>query len=178
MSWHDFYARRDIMDAVLKRARGNPAATLPFEEIDRAKELFGSCEQLLLALYYRWTQLLGGYLRAELVGPEDSDNSPRDESDNADRATAAWQRAHRKHPTLRAVLDAGIEAYPAVLRPAFEREQRMLAISAGLADPYEPVAEITRVGASFLTLIQHSGEVPARHSGPVGQLMRLLTPAG
>ncbi|MGH3520204.1 MAG: hypothetical protein ACRDQ7_23040 [Haloechinothrix sp.] len=178
MSWNDYYARRDALDAVLRHAERDPSGPLPFAEIDRAAELFGNEERLLLALYYRWTQRLSGYLRAEVAGPEDSDVAPgADEPDYADRVADAWRTTAAENPALRAVLDASIERYPAALIPALEREQRMLAVTAGLAEPYEPGAEVTRIGAAFLALVRHRDAKPARRSSPVGQLLRLLAPS-
>lgn len=179
MGWNDFYARRDVMDTVLELAKRDPAGPLPYGEIERAEELFGTPERLLLALYYRWTQLLGGYLRAEVAGPEDSyDAPPPEESDHADRVAAAWGTAVTEHPTLRAVLDANIDRYPETLVPALESEQRMLAITAGLAEPHEPVEEVTRVGAGFMALLRQGRSEERRRTGSVGQLLRLLSPAG
>ncbi|GAA5114838.1 hypothetical protein [Haloechinothrix salitolerans] len=160
MSWNDFYARRDIMrDAVDRAAKDN--GRLPFAELDGADELFGTEHQLLLALYHRWTLLLGGKLRAMAAAPEDG-HAPDVDTDLPDRVGAAWRETAAEHPTLRAVLDTAIEADPESLRPALEAEQRMMAFAAGLADPGEPITEATKVGASFLTLIRHAGAVPAR----------------
>jgi hypothetical protein len=163
MSWKDFYQRRDIADAVLRRAAQNPRAPLPFTEIPGATEVFGTEEQLLLAWEYRWSQLLSGYLRAEF----------EDETDPVDAVTRAWNKAVRKHHTLREVLDAHVDRYPA-LRRAHEAELRTLAVAAGLADPGEPVEELTKVGAAFAGLLRHGPEVrtPRRHP-----LLRMLAPS-
>lgn len=177
MSWNDYYLRRNVMDAVLEHSERNPGGALPFERIPHAAELFGSEEQLLLALYYRWTQVLGGYLRAAEAGPEDADLAPgAGEPDYADRVAAAWRTAAREHATLRAVLDANIDRFPDTLVPALKREQRMLALTAGLAEAYEPVDQITRVGATLMALTRHGGTQPGRRSTPLGQLLRLLQP--
>lgn len=159
MSWNDFYARRDIMRDAVDRAEDN--GRLPFAELDGAAELFGTERQLLLALYHRWTLLLTGTLRAMAAAPEDG-HAPEVDTDLPDRVSAAWRQTAAEHSTLRAVLDAAIEAEPEALRPALEAEQRMLAFAAGLAEPGEPIAEATKVGATFLALIRHAGAVPAR----------------
>src|SRR5690606_22789320 len=173
MSWNDYYARRKVMNSVLKLARRAPDAPLPFAEIPRAQELFGTPEQLLLALYYRWNLRLLGKLRSTVGGPEDAmDAPPRGESDNTDLVAQAWRSTFEENPTLRAVLDAHIDVYPDTLIPALEREQRLLAI--------------TRVGASFRALVRHGQERDApsdktarrRRRAPAGDLLRLLTPAG
>jgi hypothetical protein len=167
MSWNDYYQRRDIADTVLRRAARDPRGPLPFAEVSGAKQAFGSEENLLLALHYRWTQLLSGYLRTELIG----------ETDHVEAVTRAWRAAVAKHRTLHEVLDANLDRYPA-LRPMHEAEQRMLAVAAGLADPAEPADEITKVGEAFTALLRHGREVqPAKPRNPVGQLLRMLAPS-
>jgi hypothetical protein len=166
MGWIDFYQRRDIADAVLRMAARDPLGPLPFAEVPGATEVFGTEEQLLLALQYRWSQLLSGYLRTEFEG----------ETEHIDAVTRAWNTTVRKHRTLREVLDANVGRYPA-LRQVHEAEQRMLAVAAGLADPGEPVEEITKVGAAFVALLRHGPEVRAPRRNPLGQLLRMLTPS-
>ncbi|WP_106178565.1 hypothetical protein [Prauserella shujinwangii] len=178
MSWNDFYRRRDVMEAVLRQARRAPDAELPFAGIEGAEEVFGTEEQLLQALQHKWTQVLGGYLRAHVAGPEDADEVPGGgESDHVDAVSRAWHEAARDHATLRAVLDAHLPRYPA-LRPMHDAELRMLAITAGLAEPYEPRDEVAKVGAAFVALLRNQAPAPARRANPVGQLLRKLAPAG
>ncbi|SFB35715.1 hypothetical protein SAMN05216266_1093 [Amycolatopsis marina] len=175
MSWNDFYRRRDVIDTVLTLARRAPEGELPFAEVPGAEQAFGSRENLLLALHYKWTQVLSGYLRAELAGPEDVPDSDRD---RVDAVTRAWHRAVREHGTLRRLLDANLDRYPA-LHPLDEAEKRMLAISTGLADPHEPADEVRKIGAAFVALLHHSPRsAPARRRNPVGHLLRMLAPAG
>lgn len=161
MSWNDFYARRDVLRDVISRAAREGDGRLPFAEIERAADLFGTEQQLLLALYYRWILLLSGQLRAVAAAPEDG-HDPDVDTDLPDRVGAAWRQTATEHATLRAVLDAGIETHTSALLPAAEAEQRMLALASGLASPYEPTAEITKIGASFLALTRHAGAVPDR----------------
>ncbi|MFF5992521.1 hypothetical protein [Prauserella flavalba] len=177
MSWNDFYRRRDIIDAVLKQAARNPRAGLPFAEISGAREAFGSEEKLLLALQYKWTQVLTGTLRAEVAGPEDAYDVPGGEPDHVDAVSRAWRTAARENATLRAVLDASVDRYPA-LRRAYEAELRMLAVTAALAEPHEPRDEVTRVGEAFVSLLRaRAGHLTAgRRANPVGQLLRRLAP--
>lgn len=178
MSWNDYYRRRDIMDAVLKRAKREPGSPLPFADIDGAEELFGTEQQLLLALYYRWMQLLTGNLHSAVGGPEDIGAGPElSDADQVDAVVAAWRETAREHAALRAVLDGNIDRYPAALRPALENEQRVLALTAGLVEPFEPVEEITGVGASFLTLVRHGSTRPSGPR-PAGRLLRLFSSAG
>lgn len=75
------------------------------------------------------------------------------------------------------MLDANIDRYPALVT-ALEAEQRVLAITAGLAGPFEPVDEITKIGASFMALIRHSAPRHARKAGAPNQLLRLFSSAG
>ncbi|MDV6012733.1 hypothetical protein [Haloechinothrix sp. LS1_15] len=166
MSWEDFYRRREVIDAVLRAASRNPDGPLPFTEVDGAAEAFGDQRQLLLALYYDWMQLMTGYLRAEAAGPEDNHDAPegRDDSDHADRVARAWRRAAADHATLRAVLDANIDRFPDVGVPALEREQRVLAMTAGLAEPTEPPEEVAKVGSAFLALTRHADSTAAERS--------------
>ncbi|GHF84386.1 hypothetical protein FHX82_001116 [Amycolatopsis bartoniae] len=167
MSWKDFHQRRETADAVLRRAARDPQGPLPFAEVPGAREVFGSEEQLLLALQYRWGQVLGGHLRVEFEDEPD---------DHVDAVTRAWNRAARKHPVLRAVLDAHGDRYPS-LRQVREAEQRSLAVAAGLAEPGEPIEEITKVGAAFSALLRHGPGLPAPRRNPLGQLLRMLAPS-
>ncbi|TQM80387.1 hypothetical protein FHX81_2716 [Saccharothrix saharensis] len=144
MSWSDFYRRRDALDAVLRAAAGDPAAPLAFD-----RDLFATEDELLLALHYRWMQQLTGRLGAAL---EDSD-------DRVETVARTWRALAAEQPVLRAVLDAHLTSTEAI-----EREQRMLALTAGLAELSEPAAEIARVGAAFANLVRtRPGVVAGRH---------------
>ncbi|ONI87402.1 hypothetical protein ALI22I_22880 [Saccharothrix sp. ALI-22-I] len=147
MSWTDFYRRRDALDAVLRAAAGNPAAPLTFD-----RELFATEDELLLALHYRWMQQLTGRLGTALGDSAD---------DRVETVTRTWRELAAEQPVLRAVLDAHLTSTEAV-----EREQSLLALTAGLAELSEPGAEIARVGAAFASLIRSgpaAAVVPGRH---------------
>lgn len=179
MSWNDYYRRRDVIDTALRQARHDPQAALRFAEIEGAEELFGSEENLLLAMHYRWLQALTGRLRAEVAGPEDAAGVPGGgEDDHLEAVSRAWRATVRDNATLRAVLDAHIDRHPA-LRRAHEAELRVLATTAGLAEPGEPQDEVTAVGNAFLSLLRaRSAHLTApRRTNPVGQLLRKLAPA-
>jgi hypothetical protein len=177
MSWNDFYRRRDVLDAVLRQAAKQPDGDLPYTGIPGATEAFASEEDLLLALQYKWTQLLGGYLRAEVAGPEDAEDIPGgNDTDHVDAVSRAWQRAASDHETLRAILDAHTDSSPA-LRSRREAEQRMLAVTAGLAEPHEPAEEITKVGAAFDALLRSGPARTSRRRNPVGHFLRMLAPS-
>ncbi|WP_460444016.1 hypothetical protein [Amycolatopsis cihanbeyliensis] len=176
MSWNDFYQRRDVMAAVLRQARRDPGGALPFSGIPGAVEAFGTEENLLLALHYKWTQLLTGYLRTEIGGPEDVADVPSGR-DQVDAVSRAWQRATREHRELRAVLDAHVDRYSS-LRKAQDTEHRVLAVTAGLAEPYESAQEAARIGAAFVSLVENSPvRTGPRRRNPVGQLLKMLAPS-
>ncbi|MEV6646801.1 hypothetical protein [Amycolatopsis sp. NPDC051371] len=171
MSWTDFYRRQEILDATVRLAARNPGAPLPLDEIPGAGEHFGTEENVLLALQYKWTQMLTGRLRAEVTDPDDADGL----GDHVDAVTRAWRTVVEEHETLRAVLDGGYERH-ASLRRMHEGELRMLAVTAGLADPREPGEEIVKVGHALEALLRTSREEPARRRPVMGHLRRLLAP--
>jgi hypothetical protein len=172
MSWSDFYRRRDAMDAVLEHARRDPEAMLPFAEVPEVAEIFAGPEELLLALHYRWTMRLTG--RVSLAQAE-AELDPR--IDRVDAVAAAWRATAAEFPVLRGLLDANAGLSGAVLRPAVEGEQRMLALAAGLAEPHESPQEITRIGATFLALLRSTPDRQARRRNPVELLRRLVASA-
>lgn len=179
MSWNDYYRRRDIIDDVLRRARRDPSAPLPISDTPGAAEEFGTEENLLLALHHRWQQALGGRLRAEVGGPEDSADLPggRD-ADHVESVSRAWRTTLSEHATLHAVLEAHLDDHPA-LRRAHDAQLRMLAITAGLAEPGEPSDEVTRIGNTLVGLMRaRASGVGAAPRNPVGQLLRNLAPTG
>jgi hypothetical protein len=162
------------MDTILRETRRDPEGDLPFDRIPGAQELFGTKDDLLLALHHRWTQLLSGYLRAEAACPDDAraEDGPQD-NDQIDAVSRAWQKACADHETLRAVLDAHAGDHPALLA-MHQAEQRMLAVTAGLADAREPTDEITKVGHAFDALLRTTPTRPSGRRSPVGQLLRML----
>lgn len=174
MSWEDFYRRRDTIAAVLHAAERAPDGPLPFTEAG-AGEVFRDERELLLALHYQWMQVMTGQLRAELGLPEDGDRpAGEDGRDPSDGAARAWRRAADEHTTLRAVLDANLERYPDVGFGALERERRVLAIAAGLAEPDEHPAEAAKVGAAFLALTRHGAtHGAARSERSKGRVLRM-----
>lgn len=179
MSWNDYYRRRDILDAVLRHARRDPEAPLAVSEIPGAADEFGTEDNLLLALHYRWQQALSGRLRAAVGGPEDSADLPggRD-TDHVESVSRAWRKTLSEHATLRTVLDAHLDDHPA-LRRAHEAEMRMLAVTAGLAEPGEPADEVTQIGKTLVGLMRtRTSELGAAPRNPFGQLLRKLAPTG
>lgn len=172
MSWNDFYRRYDALNAVLEHARRDPASTLPFDEVAGVAEVFASPAELLRALHHRWLMALTG--RVEIVLAE-TERDP--DVDSADAVLAAWRSTATWNDVLRRLLDANLERYAADLRPALEGEQRMLALAAGLVEPHEPRAEITRIGAAYYALLHTSADRTPRRRNPVEQLLRRLVPS-
>ncbi|MBB4685180.1 hypothetical protein [Amycolatopsis jiangsuensis] len=173
MSWNDFYRRREILDSAVRHARRAPAEPLELGRIPGATEVFGTEEALLLALHHQWSRRLGGHLRTEFAAPEDA--TADGAGDQVDAVSRAWRRALEGHETLRELLDGAVERCPALV-PLHEAELRMLAITAGLVDPGEPRAEVTKVGHAFGALLRAGDARPVRRRSPIGHLRRLLAP--
>ena len=170
MSWTDFYRRQEILEATVRLAARNPGEPLPLEEVPGAEEHFGTEENVLTALQYQWTRTLSGRLRSEVVDPDDADGL----GDHVDAVTRAWRAAVDQHADLRAVLDGAYERH-ASLRRMHEGELRMLAVTAGLADPREPADEIVKVGHALEALLRANRE--ERRRPVIGHLRRLLAPS-
>ncbi|GAA4488860.1 hypothetical protein GCM10023094_49440 [Rhodococcus olei] len=105
MSWTEFRARRQVLEDVLSRVEADPTVVRRLAEIPGARELFGSSDEILLALQQRWS----GHLAALLDQAVEEGTAPRD----------AWLRLAEEQPALRAALDAG-----ATVSAALRREQR------------------------------------------------------
>src|SRR4051794_20141780 len=83
MGWHDFYRRRDELDAVVELG-----------EL-RVSDVFPSKGELLAALHQRWARRLGARLElAELSA-----------DDQVDAVGAAWRATASENARLRALLD-------------------------------------------------------------------------
>ncbi|MGM1059282.1 hypothetical protein [Saccharothrix sp. Mg75] len=148
MGWTDFYRRRDALDAVLTAAAADPAAPLVFD-----RDVFATRDELLLALHHRWMQRLTGRLGVALEADDD----------RVETVSRTWRALAAEEPVLRAVLDEHLTS-----AEALEREDRVLALTSGLADLSEPAAEIARVGRAFARLIRTAPSravVPGRHRG-------------
>ena len=172
MSWTDFYRRQEILEATVRLAARNPGAPLPLDEVPGAEEHFGTEENVLTALQYKWTQVLSGRLRAEVTDPDEADGF----GDHVDAVTRAWRATVEEHEALRAVLDGAFERN-AALRRMHEGELRMLAVTAGLADAREPGEEIVKVGHALEALLRTSRDEPVRRRPVMGHLRRLLAPS-
>lgn len=150
MGWHEFYRRRDALDAVVEQG-----------EL-RTSEVFPERGELLLALQQRWGRRLHARIElAELTA-----------GDLVDAVGDAWRRAADENAALRALLDE--HADDPVLRPFVDAEHRMLARAAGLTELGDSVEEETSIGAAFVAL-QRSA--PDRRRNPVERLLRRLVPS-
>lgn len=171
--WETYYRRRDAVDAVLDHARTSAGGTLPFADVPGVRAVFADEEELLLAMHYRWIQLLTGYINVAL---DELDAGTGATDDPMAAAGTAWRRAARERPVLRRVLDEHAPGTTPELRAAYSRELRLLAVAAGLADPEEPTDESTKIGATYRALL-HATPERSQRRGPVAALKRLLADA-
>jgi hypothetical protein len=163
MSWAHFYERRDALDLVLAHARRHPGTGLPHDGFDAVRSVFADREDLALALQYKWSQALTGRIAVALT---DAERTP--DVDHVEAVAAAWRTAASKQPALRELLDtyaADPDAGQA-FRDAVRSEQRMVAFAAGLAEPGEPTADATRIGAAFLALVRPVAPAPRGAHSP------------
>jgi len=155
MGWHDFYQRRDALNAALARA----SEGLPFEQDSSLGR-----DELLLALHHRWSQRLSGRVELAVHEAETQDH------DLVDAVGVAWRETAAANPVLRDLIDT--HATDPVLRPLVAAEQRMLASAAGLTEPGDDIRERAAIGAAFLALQRKE---PRRN--PVERLLRMLVPS-
>jgi len=165
MSWDDFYRRRDALEAVLEHARRNPDEELPFAE---ARGVFGTTEDLLLALHYKWIMALTGRVGVALA---EAQRDPEVRRVDSIATLAPGQTEAQAQAFASSALGASSAG------PLIEGEQRLLALAAGLAEPHDTTAEITRIGATYLALVRAAPEHSAPRRGPVGLLRRLVASA-
>jgi hypothetical protein len=170
MSWDDFYARRDAIDAVLAYAQRHEQAALPFEDVAEARSVFADREELALALQYKWSQALMGQVAVALSEVE---RTP--DVDHVEAVASAWRKAAARQPALRSLLDrhAGDTDASPEFHAALRAEQRMIAFAAGLAETGEPADEVARIGAAFLALIRNTPS-QTRRRNPIEALFRRL----
>ena len=151
MGWHDFYRRRDALDAVVEQG-----------EL-RTSDVFPTEGELLPALHHRWARRLAA--RVELAELSDGDR--------VDEIGRAWRRTAADNAALLAVLDAHAE-HP-MLRPLVDAEHRMLARAAGLTEAGDSAAAEASIGAAFVALQRTAPERARRN--PVERLFRRLVPS-
>lgn len=153
MTWNDFYQRRHATEQAIDFARQHPDEPLDIERIPAAQAVFANTEELLAALHYTWTQTLTGRIGVALADAEDDPHA-----DRVQAVTRAWRQAAAEHPVLRRVLEDHAQHPSELLRRCFQREQRLLALSSGLADLGEPAEDIARIGSAFLRLLRVAPE--------------------
>ncbi len=168
MTWDDFHQRQRTIRAILEHAAQHPTAQLELTAVPGADEVFADRADLLRALHYKWTQVLTGRID---VGVQDADANPH--GDRVEAVTSAWRRAAADNPALREILDA--HAGDPALAQATLHEQRMLALSAGLAESHEPASETNRVGKAFRSLLRaEPTAAPGKSRRPLSQLRKLI----
>ncbi|ONI93002.1 hypothetical protein ALI22I_00700 [Saccharothrix sp. ALI-22-I] len=146
MGWVDYYRRRAVLQAALRQVARD--GELSFDRVDGAVGVFSGLAELVLALHHRWSLLLLG--RVELAFAE-----AREGEDPADVVSRAWLALAAAEPVLRAVLDAH-ERRP-TMASALARENRMLALNAGLAHPDQHDAVLSEIGEALRTSLRPSG---------------------
>jgi AcrR family transcriptional regulator len=152
MGWHDFYRRRDALDAVVEQGELHTG------------DAFRDRDELLLALHHRWLRRLTARVElAELTT-----------GDLVDAVGAAWRRTAADNAALLALLDE--HAGEPVLRPVIEAEHRMLARATGLTEAGDSPAEEASIGAAFVAL-QKSAPAQQTRRNPVERFLRRLVPS-
>ena len=110
MSWNDYHARMEILNTVLERAHRDPSAALDLAGLD-VDRLFGSADNVLLALEHRWSTQLAARLDQAI--------------EHGIPTRIVRDKLSAELPTLRALLDAaGRNSHQ--LRSAQRNEQRMI----------------------------------------------------
>lgn len=150
MGWHEFYRRRDALDAVVEQG-----------EL-LLSDIFPTQGELLRALHERWLRRLSARIELAELTTED----PVDAVGDAWRATAA------ENARIRALLDE--HADDEAVRPLVEAEHRMVARAAGLAEAGDSPGEVASIGAAFVALQRTA---PDRRRNPVERLLRRLVPS-
>lgn len=173
MSWNDFHRRREAMNAALAQAERDPDGPLPFEDIPQVTAEFADPEELLLAMQHKWTQLLTGKVGVAL---DEAEHDPH--VDGVEAVVNSWRELAEQEPVLRRVLDRHGATAGDAMREAVEREQRLLALASGLAEPFEETAEVTRTGAAFAALLRSTpAPSTARRENSFGRLLGRLLPS-
>lgn len=151
MGWAEFYRRRDVLFSALAHVARD--GTLVFDRVDGAHEVFAGLDDLVLALHHRWSLLLQARIDLALSEP----------GDPADAVTRAWLTLAADEPVLRAVLDT--HEHDPVLADALARENRVLALNAGLAHPNQHDLVITEIGRVLRTSLRPGAAEALRSRG-------------
>lgn len=108
MSWSELHERHAVLEVVLARAQADPATALELDEMPDVVRLFGSVDNILLALQHRWTNHLAARLDQAL-----EDGTTLDD---------AWLELAAQQPALRGILDQAAAAS----RPLRDEQRRMI----------------------------------------------------
>ncbi|SFE04545.1 hypothetical protein SAMN04487819_10722 [Actinopolyspora alba] len=157
MSWQRFHRRQQAIGFLLERLARTPDRLPDPRSHDELSDVFADRQRLLCALQHKWTQQLTGRLDTRLSECDGSSG------DRLEAARLAWQDTAAENPVLRAALDRHATAPKGELREAVERERRLLALTAGVAEHSEPDAEISRSGAALSRLL-HAAEHAEPHT--------------
>jgi hypothetical protein len=96
MSWTDFHRRNFAITAVLEHARRTAQTALPVD-LPEVRAVFGSPQELVSALHYKWSLLVTGYMDYDMF---EEDKDPEYARRHAE------QRAAAQEPMLRELIEA------------------------------------------------------------------------
>ncbi|MCP2262376.1 hypothetical protein LX15_006112 [Streptoalloteichus tenebrarius] len=173
MSRSDFYRRRHAVLAALDWTARHPGRPLPLADLPEIAAGFATRADLVRALHCRWLVLLAPKVELAL-----DEAARRPDRDRVAAVADAWRHLASRERALRQALDAHETAEGEALRTAMAAEHRLLALATGLAEPDEPVEQITRIGADFLSLLRSTPAAPPRRRATVGALLRRLVSIG
>lgn len=165
MTWDAYHRRNEVLRDVTATADRRRDGVLPWNELEAARAVFDSADDLLLALHMRWNTRLRAHVDLEL------DEQP---AELASAAARAWRNASADLPGTRAILDAQ-QNNPA-LAEARTKELAFLASVAGLAAPGDRTAAVHghRIVADGRSIAIDRQRPAGRHSGLVHRVRRAL----
>lgn len=96
MSWEDFHRRSRAISTVLEHARRTASTTLPFD-LPEVRAVFGTPQELVGALHYKWSQLFIAHMDYDIF---ERDHDPVTAARHAHDTVAA------EEPMLRELIAA------------------------------------------------------------------------
>lgn len=127
MSWNTYYQRKSVIDAVLAEVAKTLSVTaarvgeIPAARRAEINEVFGGEDEFLLAVHYRWANILNARLDPVLESAPD---------DTAAEVRRIWQELADEQPATICLL-ARYSGRPALAR-AIRRQQDQLAWAPGV----------------------------------------------